>query len=67
MGKRFPWNVVKGWKVSSLAGGKMLVEPDYIEPWRGEEEGGGPGLFTRLRIALWISERLVKRRTGGAR
>jgi hypothetical protein len=58
----FPWNVVKGWKVSSLANGNLLVEPDYIHPYKGAEEGGGPGLFTRLALADWLLHRMTKRR-----
>ena len=61
--RRFPWDTVKGWKVSSLANGNMLIEPDYINPYKGPEEGGGPGLFTRLAMADWILNRLCKRRT----
>lgn len=59
---KFPWNVVRGWKVSSLANGHILIEPDYIgEPM---EPGCSPvGLFTRLRLAIWIGDRLAKRRT----
>jgi len=62
MNKRFPWNVVKGWSVTSRADGSLLVEPDYINPYRGPEEGGGPGLFTRMALADWILNRLTKRR-----
>jgi hypothetical protein len=59
---KFPWNIVKGWSVSSLANGHILIEPDYIPaPY---EEGCSPiGVFTRIRLALWVSDRLVKRRT----
>lgn len=62
MSRRFPWNVVKGWSVSSRADGSLLIEPDYINPRRGPDEGGGPGLFTRLALATWCLERLTKRR-----
>lgn len=59
---RFPWNTVKGWKVSSRADGSILIEPDYIHPWKGNKEGGGPGLFTRMALADWCLHRLSKRR-----
>jgi hypothetical protein len=62
MGNRFPWDTVKGWKVSSLANGNLLIEPDYIHPYKGPEEGGGPGLFTRMALADWCLNRLCKRR-----
>jgi hypothetical protein len=59
---KFPWNIVKGWKVESLANGHILIEPDYIPV--PIEEGCSPvGVFTRMRLALWVSDRLVKRRT----
>lgn len=61
MADRFPWNVVRGFKVQSLANGNLLVEPDYIEPYRGPEEGGGPGLFTRMRLAAWCFKHISKR------
>jgi hypothetical protein len=57
---RFPWNLVKGWKVYSTANGHIVIEPDYINPWKGPELGGGPGMFTRMRLALWVSDRLMK-------
>ena len=41
----------------------MLVEPDYINPYKGPEEGGGPGIMTRMALADWILNRLTKRRT----
>lgn len=63
MAARWPWNAVRGFKVESLANGNMLVTPDWINAWKGPEEGGGPGLFTRLRMALWIEQRLLKRGT----
>lgn len=58
---RFPWNIVRGWEVSSLSNGDIRIKPDYIpKPY---EEGFAPvGLFTRLRLALWVSDRLMKRR-----
>jgi len=58
---KFPWNIVRGWEVSSLANGHILIEPDYIPaPY---EKGYAPvGVFTRMRLALWVSDRLVKRR-----
>lgn len=59
---KFPWNIVKGFSVKSLANGNLLIEPDYINPWKGEEEGGGPGLFTRMELADWCQRRLSKRR-----
>lgn len=58
----FPWDVVKGWSVTSRADGTLLIEPDYINPYRGPEEGGGPGLFTRMKLADWILHRLCKRK-----
>ena len=61
---RFPWTIIRGWNVSSLANGNILIEPDYIQP--PIEDGCAPvGLFTRLRLALWVSDRLVKRRAAG--
>lgn len=59
----FPWDVVKGWSVTSRVDGSMLVEPDYINPYKGPEEGGGPGIMTRMALADWILNRLTKRRT----
>jgi hypothetical protein len=58
----FPWDTVKGWSVTSRADGTLLIEPDYIEP-HDPEKGGGPGVFTRLKLADWILNRLTKRRT----
>lgn len=52
---RFPWNIVKVWNVSSLASGNILIQPEYID-------GRIPGVFTRMRLALWVSDRIVKRR-----
>lgn len=60
---RFPWDTVKSWKVSSLANGHLLIEPDYIHPYRGPKEGGGPGIFTRMALANWCLHRISKRRT----
>lgn len=60
---RFPWKLVRGFKVKSCADGTLRVEPDYINPWKGPEEGGGPGLFTRMALATWVEHRLQKRRT----
>ncbi len=62
MSKRFPWNVVKGWSVTSRADGSLLIEPDYINPYRGPVEGGGPGILTLMALATWCLERLTKRR-----
>jgi len=59
----FPWDVVKGWSVTSRADGSLLIEPDYINPYRGPEEGGGPGMFTRMALADWCLQRLTKRRS----
>ena len=58
---KFHWNIVRGWTVESLANGHILVKPDYIpQPY---EEGCSPvGVFTRMRLALWIYDRLVKRK-----
>ncbi|RPI19659.1 MAG: hypothetical protein EHM65_01215 [Acidobacteriales bacterium] len=58
---KFPWNIVKGWEVSSLANGEILIKPNYIpKPY---EAGCAPvGVFTRMRLALWVSDRLMKRR-----
>ena len=58
---RFPWDTVKGWSVTSRADGTMLIEPDYIHPYKGPDEGGGPGLFTRMKLADWCLNRLCKR------
>lgn len=58
---RFPWDVVKGWSVTSRADGTLLIEPDYIEP-HDPEKGGGPGVMTRLKLAAWCLDRLCKRR-----
>jgi hypothetical protein len=59
---RFPWGIVRGFKVVSLANGHLLIEPDYIPA--PIEEGCTPvGVFTRIRLALWVSDRLVKRRS----
>ncbi len=57
---RWPWSILGGFKVSSLANGNILIEPDYHSKWT-PEAGGGPGLFSRLRLALWIEGRLKKR------
>lgn len=59
---RFPWNIVRGWEVSSLSNGDIRIKPDYIpKPY---EEGLAPvGVFTRMRLALWVSDRLMKRRS----
>lgn len=66
MSKRFPWNTVKGWSVSSRADGTLLVEPHYdpevIKPYT-PEDGGGPGLFTRMRLADWVLNRLCKQQS----
>lgn len=56
MSKRFPWNTVKGWTVKSLANGELVVQPNYITP---------PGLFTRLKMADWMLQRLTMRRSVG--
>lgn len=58
----FPWDVVKGWSVTSRADGTLLVEPVYIEPY-DPENGGGPGVMTRLALADWCLDRLHKRAT----
>lgn len=64
--ERFPWNIVRGWTVSSLSDGSILIEPDYIP--KPVEEGCAPvGVLTRIRLALWISDRLMKRRTTTAK
>ena len=57
---RFPWDTVKGWSVSSRADGTLLIEPDYIDKY-DPENGGGPGLMTRLALATWYLDRLCKR------
>lgn len=49
---RFPWNAVKGWSVSSLANGNMLVEPQWNHK---------PGLLARMRMSIWLLQRLRKR------
>lgn len=63
MAARWPWNRIRGFKVESLANGNMLVTPDWIKTceWPDEPGVGGPGLFSRLRMALWIETRLKKR------
>lgn len=58
--KRFPWNIVKGWTVASCADGTLRVEPQYINTPAPDGEGG-PGLFTRMRLAAWAERRLCKR------
>lgn len=63
MRKRWPWCTVKGFKVTSRADGSLLIEPEYLNPNKGPEEGGGPGLFTRLALANWCEMRLRKRRS----
>ena len=52
---KFPWNIVKGWDVSSLASGAIRIQPQYVND-------SIPGVFTRMRLALWVSGRLLKRR-----
>ena len=59
---RFPWNIVSGFEVTSRADGTMLVEPNYIEP-HDPEKGGGPGVMTRVKLAMWCLDRISKRRT----
>jgi hypothetical protein len=61
---RWPWNRVRGFKVESLASGAIRVEPDWIKSceWPDEPGVGGPGLFSRMRMALWIEGRLRKPR-----
>jgi hypothetical protein len=59
--KRFPWNVVKGFSVESRADGTLLILPVYYNPRQSDEEGGGPGLFTRMALADWCFDRLQKR------
>jgi len=44
---------INGFAVKSLANGDMLVQPDYKSKWT-EEDGGGPGLLSRLSIATEI-------------
>lgn len=65
--KRWPWNCVRSFRVSSLANGNLLVEPQYdpekIRPYT-ERDGGGPGLFTRMALAEWAEKRLTKRKAG---
>lgn len=51
---KFPWNIVDGWEVASLANGSVLITPKYAK--------GCPGVITRMRLALWISDRLMMRR-----
>jgi hypothetical protein len=59
---KFPWTIVRGWTVESLADGTIRVTPDYIP--QPIEPGCAPvGVFTRIRLALWISDRLQKRRS----
>lgn len=58
---RWPWNSVRGFKAESLANGNILVTPEWIDGYKGTGKGGGPGLFTRMRMALWIEGRLKKR------
>lgn len=59
---KFPWNVVKGWSVTSRADGSLLIKPEYVKPYKGSEEGGGPGMFTRMALTGWILNRITKRR-----
>ena len=63
MSNRFPWNIVRSFKAVSCADGTIRLEPDYIKPWKGPEEGGGPGIFTRMALAAWCQQRLLKRGT----
>ena len=51
------WSQVRRFSVMSRADGTLLVEPDYYSKWT-PEEGGGPGLLTRLALAKWIELRL---------
>ena len=62
MSKRFPWNIVRGWKVSSLSNGNILIEPDYIpDPI---EAGLAPiGVLDRMRLGIWVADRVTKRTT----
>lgn len=61
---RFPWNVVKSFAVKSCADGTLRIEPVYnpakFRPYT-PENGGGPGLMTRLDLAEWCERRLAKR------
>lgn len=59
---RFPWNVASAFKVESRADGTLLITPTYHHPYKGPEEGGGPGILTRLSLAEWCEGRLKRRR-----
>lgn len=61
MADRWPWNRIRGFKVESQADGNILVTPDWIAPYRGPDEGGGPGLFSRMAMAEWIEDKLRRR------
>lgn len=61
MKARWPWNVVKSFEVHSLANGNLTIKPVYWNPYKGPEEGGGPGLLTRMALAEWAEKRLSKR------
>lgn len=60
-GSSWPWTIVRSFKTASRADGSILIEPDYIRPYRGRDEGGGPGIFTRMLLAVWCEKRLAKR------
>ncbi len=51
---RFPWDTVKEFTVQSLADGRLIIEPKYVD--------GVPGCLTRIGLAFWCVDRLAKRK-----
>jgi hypothetical protein len=60
----WPWTILRGFKVSSLANGNILIEPDYVSKWT-PETGGGPGMFERMDLAAWVHRKILARRPQG--
>lgn len=52
---------IKSFKVDSRADGTFIIRPEWKGPKWTPEDGGGPGLFTRLATARAIS-RILNRR-----
>ncbi len=45
------------YKVTSFTNGKITIEPDWTQfPKWNEEDGGGPGVISRMRLAREIEE-----------
>ena len=52
---------IKSFKVDSRSDGTFIIRPDWKGPKWTPEDGGGPGVLTRLATARIISKILNRR------